>query len=763
MKSRIYLTALLLIQVLTGKTQDDLDFNTRVDITYEVKKVNRINSENTEFGAVINGNDFIFVSDREFDYVQYGESNWKKKKRLNLFKAGFTSPKDDSVYFGKISPYRDRLPDYFHEGPICFHPSGKYAVVTRVVTQRKTNKPQLYLLKKEGNKWTKPERLPFCGNDFSYGHACFSDDGKTLYFSSEQIGTLGGKDIFSCSFDEGKFGAPIDLGDKVNSTGDEMFPFFQNNKLYFASNQAGTLGGLDIFRSEWKNGVFEKAVNAGRTLNSAADDFGFYLTATGRNGFFASNRPGMGGDDIYFFVVKETATILSKNITGKFTYTRMQEGFPSGLDLQLLDEAGNVIQTATTDENGGFKFSSLPADQDFTIRVVNLGEDLTLHIFNRDGEEVAVLMSDRKGSFVYKKLKPEDVGTLSFMELEETDINGKKSGRITGQFFHEKLKDDPIGGMKVMLVDEAGNVYASAITDKNGNFTFSKLPPDQNFYIKADSPYDDLKLLMYNSKDEVIADLKRRGDGPFIFRRIDSKLENSLTFMDNEDLQLFPASYMNFEGKFKFSELSGSPRTLSFMVTDEAGNLLKKMTTDSKGNFILTGLPPHDVYLFKLDEKDAGLTKKGVKLQMLNRYDQELQMIDASDAGLYVFDRKPKKPFNPENYTVYFDKDKADLSPEVKADLKTYIDQLKADPSLVVQLDGHADASYNDTHNMQLSMRRMLNTKQYFVHNGISSKRIRGFYHGESQLANEACADAAKCSDLENRKNRRCEVRIMKP
>lgn len=763
MKRTIFLTVLAFIQVLTGLAQEDPEYNTRIEITYQVKEINRINTADAEFGGVIQGNDFIFVSDREYDLVQYGESRWKKKRTLNLFKAGFNSPKDDSVIFSKVSPYRDRLPDYFHEGPICFHPTGNYAVITRVVTQRKTNKPKLYLVKKEAGKWSKPERLSFCENDFSYGHACFSEDGKTLYFSSDQLGSIGGKDIFSCSFDAGKFGAPFNLGPNINSTNDEMYPFIQNNRLYFSSDQPGTMGGLDVFKSEWKNNGFEKAVNLGSTLNSNADDFSFYLTTSGRNGFMASNRPGKGGDDLYFFTVKETAVILSKNINGKFTYTRMQEGFPNGLDLQLLDEAGNIIQTARTDENGGFKFSSLPPDQNYTIKVVNLGEDLTLHIFNRDGEEVAVLMSDRKGSFVYKKLEPAEVGTLSFMELEDSDINGNKMGKISGQFMHERLKGEPLGSMKIMLVDEAGNIYVSTVTDKNGNFTFSKLPSDQNFYIKADSPYDDLKLLIYNSKDEVIADLKRRGDGPFIFRRIDSKLENSLTFIDNEDLQLFPSSYMNLEGKFNFNQLDGNVKSLGFLVTDEAGNMLTRGTTDNKGNFILTGLKPEEVYIFKLDDKDAGLVKKGMKLEMLNRYDQQLQMIDASEAGLYVFDRKPKVPFKPQDGVVYFEKNSSDLSPEAKEALKPYIAQLKADPTLIVQLDGHADASYHDAFNMQLSMRRMLNTKQYFVHNGISSKRIRGFYHGEAKLANTACADASQCSDQENRLNRRCEVRVFKP
>jgi len=240
MKSRfLFFIAFIFCSLFVGKAQVNDDFNTSVSTSYRVKSINKLNTEYSEFSPVIFGTDFIFVSDREIDMVQVGESNWKKKKHLNIFKASFNSPKDDSVSFSKCSTYDNAVPEYFHSGPICFHPSGNYAVMTRVVTQRKTNKPQLYLVKKENNIWSKPERLSFCGNDFSYGHACFTEDGNKIYFSSDQLGTVGGKDIFMSNFDNGKFTAPFNLGEVVNTTSDEMFPFYKDNKLYFSSNRTG--------------------------------------------------------------------------------------------------------------------------------------------------------------------------------------------------------------------------------------------------------------------------------------------------------------------------------------------------------------------------------------------------------------------------------------------------------------------------------------------------------------------------------------------
>jgi len=459
-------------------------------------------------------------------------------------------------------------------------------------------------------------------------------------------------------------------------------------------------------------------------------------------------------------MVDESASVVSKNIVGKFTYAKLDGQYPAGLDLQLLDEAGNVVQTTKTDEKGHFKFSNLAPDQNFTIKVVELNPDLILHIFNKSGQEYAVLMSDSKGSFVYKKLDPSEVGTLEFMQMDEAGLGGKKTGNLNGQLIHERLKDEPIEGISIILMDEAGNIYMRTTTDKNGNFTFTKIPADQNFFLTTESSYDDLKILLFNKKDEVIAELKRKGQSPFVYRRLDGKLDNTLTLLENEDLTLFPPNYTNLTGKFKMNKLDGSANGLNFVVMDEAGNVLGRGTTDRNGKFILVGLPPSDAYIFKLEGNDSDILPINYQLQMLDRFDQELGMIDPKD-GVFKFDRRPKavQAILPETVVVYFDKDKYELDAAFTANLKPLVEKLKADPKSFLYIDGHADASATDAYNRNLSMRRMLATKQYFVRNGIQSNRVKGAYHGESKLVNK-CFDYEKCTEEENKLNRRCEVKI---
>lgn len=768
MKGSSFLIVSFFLGIQLGFSQTDTtDFNTVVDVSYKVKKLARINSENAEFSPVVYGDQFIFVSDRETDLVRWGEDFSKRKKHLKIFKAKYFSPNDDTVQLAKIELWNDALSDAYHSGPIAFHPSGNFAVVTRVSSEKKlkTNKPQLYLLKKVNDKWSKPERLHFCGNNFSYGHAAFSDDGKKLFFASDQLGTEGGKDIFVCDFDGEKFSAPQNCGKTINTASDEMYPFFKDQTLYFSSNKAGGIGGLDVYMSTVANNEFGEVVNLGNTINSAEDDFGFFLTSTGRNGFYSSSRKdfSLGGDDIYFFTVNKSATVVSKNISGRFTYSRLSDQIPSGLELQLLDEAGNVVQVTKTDEKGHFKFSNLPPDQDFTIKLVELSPDLVLHIFNKNGEEIAVFMSDTKGTFVYRKLGPEEVGSLAFMQMDEAGINGVKTGHINGQFVHERLLNETVEGLNVMLVDEAGNVHYRTKTDKNGNFSFYKLDPNSNYFISTDSHYDDLKLLLYNDKDQVIAELKRKMGASFIYRKLDGELENQLSMLENEDVSLFPPNYSYLKGKFNFEKMTDVNEGIDFLVMDEAGNVIGKTRTDKNGNFILTGLPNQDVYIFKMADNEAGLDPKNFKLQMLSRFDQELQTITSNDAGLYIFRRNTKNENSvtvPNGVTIYFDKNKVDLDANAYEVLKPLIDLMKQNKNWEVQLDAHTDASANDQYNMNLSMRRMLSAKQYFVRNGINSKRIKGNYHGEKQLVN-SCTDASQCTDEQNRLNRRCTAVIV--
>lgn len=163
----------------------------------------------------------------------------------------------------------------------------------------------------EGIGWTNFKVLPFCNPRYSYAHPAFSNDGETLYFTGNVRGgkatTKGGSDIFKVNIMENNtYGEPENLGSNVNSYSREMFPYVSDdNTLYFASNRPG-YGGFDIYKCVMKeDGSFEKAEKLPKPLNSVKDDFSLIINSNSASGFLVSKRiGGKGDDDIYHFVVK---------------------------------------------------------------------------------------------------------------------------------------------------------------------------------------------------------------------------------------------------------------------------------------------------------------------------------------------------------------------------------------------------------------------------------------------------------------------------
>lgn len=191
-----------------------------------------------------------------------------------------------------------------HDGPIYVAPSGKILFFTTNWSKEKRPKSKLidinlliYYCTKDGNTWSEPKPLPF--NSFTYHnqHAFFDEKTSTLYFSSDMPNGFGSFDIWKATYTNGLWSAPVNLGPKVNTPREEVFPSIApDGSLIISSNGWPGLGGLDLFM------VFnpdEEPINLTGGLNTERDEFGLYFT--GRTlAYMTSNRVGsVGDDDIY--------------------------------------------------------------------------------------------------------------------------------------------------------------------------------------------------------------------------------------------------------------------------------------------------------------------------------------------------------------------------------------------------------------------------------------------------------------------------------
>ncbi|WP_421825946.1 OmpA family protein [Larkinella sp.] len=200
----------------------------------------------------------------------------------------------------------------YHEGPMTFFKDQSRIIFTRNNTVKgkggKSNdgirKLKLYIAENNKGSWQKVEELPFCSNDYSVGHPALSPDDTKLYFVSDMPGGFGGTDLYVVEFRDGQWSPPVNMGKEINTEGNEMFPFVdENSNLYFSSDGHEGLGGLDLFYAELREGIAFKGVqNMGYPINSEKDDFGLITTRNRTSGYFSSNRKrGVSDDNIYSF------------------------------------------------------------------------------------------------------------------------------------------------------------------------------------------------------------------------------------------------------------------------------------------------------------------------------------------------------------------------------------------------------------------------------------------------------------------------------
>jgi outer membrane protein OmpA-like peptidoglycan-associated protein/tetratricopeptide (TPR) repeat protein len=337
-----------------------------------------INSQFSDYGAAFYKDEIVFTSAKDTGGIVSKKHNWTNQSFTNLYSA---TKSDDNTLgtpekFSKsiASKYHESTPAFTKDGNTMYFTRNNYLNGKKGKNAEQTILLKIYRAKKEGDKWTNIEELPFNNDNYSVAHPALSADEKTLYFASDMPGTLGASDIFKVSINaDGSFGAPENLGNKINTEARETFPFISNdNELYFASDGHPGLGGLDVFVTQLKeDGTIGSIKNVGEPINSSMDDFAFIIDTKSKRGFVSSNRKedNLGYDDIYKFL--ETATIpkdCEQQLKGTIVDFDSQEPI-AGATITLFDNNGNKLKTVTSDANGNYDFGTVECDTKLKIRI----------------------------------------------------------------------------------------------------------------------------------------------------------------------------------------------------------------------------------------------------------------------------------------------------------------------------------------------------------------------------------------------------------
>ena len=321
-----------------------------------INPIKEINSRNSDYyPAFVAGrdNEIIFTSSRKAATGKR-ESMITGQQYADLFRSTFSVQKQKWEEPQLIDEYMI-INTEEEEGGATLSSNGEQMIFTRCRYDKQQDLgAELYSSSQSRGTWSEPIKVQVVGDSIVAAHPALSADGSVLYFVSDMPEGFGGKDIYRATKDGGGYSDPENLGETINTPGDEMFPYVRDNgELYFASNYHMGMGGFDLFvanEDEEGNWTLE---NMGSPINSPADDFGIAYVVGENKGMFSSNRKGSLGDDLYSFMVPPKIFRLQGEIFNKETGEKLD-----GATIRIIGTDGTNLRMRAQD--GEFRLKLQP-------------------------------------------------------------------------------------------------------------------------------------------------------------------------------------------------------------------------------------------------------------------------------------------------------------------------------------------------------------------------------------------------------------------
>jgi outer membrane protein OmpA-like peptidoglycan-associated protein/tetratricopeptide (TPR) repeat protein len=497
----------------------------------------------------------------------------------------------------------------------------------------------------------------------------FVDHNKNrLYFASDMPGGLGGFDIYYSEFDDDlNFSTPVNLGPLVNTTHNESHPSVYDDKFYFTSRGHVGLGGMDLFVGDYINGNVDNVRNMGLPYNSIRDDF-YFIASTDGNTYFSSDRKGgQGLDDIY--TVKElfkALKVMVEDCNGELI---------TEFDSHIVDNSENPIKTELSKE--GILIAGLNPETDYSLKIQKKGYfgiiDNNLTTVGFEGDTLVKIY--KMAAIPYKsKLLSDNV----YYDFDKSNVRDS-----------EKAKLERIGSL--MVENPHTVLYVSSHTDSRASNAYNDALSERravsvNQYLTSLGISPERIKLEWFGEERLVNDC---GDG-------------------------LPCSESNHQLNRR-SEL-----TLTAFVDKDMEYELPEGFDDPCAIVLHSDLP------------SSGSEEK----------------IEEDETSDGTANDLP---------TIYFDFDRSNLKLFQEKELDDVIRQMKSDKALNLIIEGHTDQRGSDVYNEYLSELRAKTVMDYLVQNGVDRNRIEYSFYGENLPIND-CRDR-NCSEALHQENRRTTLR----
>ncbi|MDD3875119.1 MAG: OmpA family protein [Bacteroidales bacterium] len=472
-----------------------------------------INTELNEYSPVLTADDQIIIFTKEIH-----DANQRSRPHEDFF----ISYKRDSAWMPAVNL---GLPinTLQNEGAPTLSPDGKILVFVVCPdydgygqNREGYGSCDIFFSRMTGETWTPPKNIGRPINTTAWeSHPSFSSDGKTIYFISSRNDGTGGSDIWvSALNDEGYWENPRNIGAPINTSGNEYFVFIHpdNKTLYFSSDGHPGMGGLDIFYARKNDaGEWGQPVNLGFPINTANDESSFFVNATGKYAYFASDRQGgNGGLDLYCFELYEEArpqlvTYLKGIVYDNNTNQKLEAKF----ELINLRTGLTEIESYSDRINGSF-LVCIPTDNDYALNVSKNG-----YLFYSEHFSVSGSSSDSEPFLKNIPLQPIGIGESIILRnifFETAKFDLKPESLVELNKLLELLTNNP--NMIVEISGHTDNVggqeYNRILSENRAKAVFNFLVEHQ---ISANrlsyKGYGDTRPIDINTTDEGRANNRR--------------------------------------------------------------------------------------------------------------------------------------------------------------------------------------------------------------------------------------------------------------
>ncbi|MDC0004883.1 OmpA family protein [Vicingaceae bacterium] len=542
-----------------------------------------LNTEDSEYGLVSFQGKYFITSNRTKDFNSPESFSWDGTSFMSIYETDTAGIKGAS---GKLVMLRGKINTDYHDGPLTINQEQNKCIIMRINNEMRgksfINRMKLFEGEFDGSKWKNFKELPFNSDEYNTGHPAYGKDENELFFISDRAGGQGGMDIYRVEREGKVWGEVQNLGPTINTSKNELFPYYRDDKLYYSSNGLLGYGGYDIFVAEEK-GVWQAPKNLKSPINSTRDDFGIFFI-TDSTGYYSSNREGgIGKDDIYKFNYAEKT--LTIGLSGILEYNALPT---VATKVQILNENDSIIASEYTNEEGRFKFSNLPYNEDVFLTIesedLDLIEDGRLYLTDEKGDKIKLLTRLKDGSFAFKVLKPDEIKSLALEEIDDFELVNPSSfdgviyKKLPGDFSEPKL---------IYLVNEGGAIIDSMYTDAEGGFKFEKLGLDDesNYFIQIAEEDPELEMVLLNELDRYYQ-IENLNDGKF-------NISNDQLININTGITGIIARVETF----------GKPKSAAkIKIYNKKDSLIATVFSNKFGEFQYNRLRIDERYCFRVDE-----------------------------------------------------------------------------------------------------------------------------------------------------------------